>query len=98
MGWTMSAAHFDKGEHMKAVLTFENEAEFNAFMAGRTTQPPAVEDKDTEEPQFTQEEAERYKVASDLATVCDYLEDSEIIKIRLIISKCEARKENAESK
>lgn len=82
---------------MKAVITFENEKEFDAFMAGRTAQPPAVEERNTEEPQYTPEEAERYKVASDLATVCDYLEDSEIIKIRLIVSKCEARKESAES-
>lgn len=82
---------------MKAVITFENEKEFNAFMAGRTTQPPAVEDTYTEEPQYTPEETERYKVASDLASVCDYLEDSEIIKIRLIVSKCEARKERKES-
>lgn len=83
---------------MKAVLTFESEEEFNAFMAGRTTQPHTVEDASTdEEPQFTPEEAERYKVASDLATACDYLEDSEIIKIRLIISKCEARREKAKS-
>lgn len=80
---------------MKAILTFENEKEFDAFMAGRTTQPTAVEESD-EEPQFTPE-AERYKTASDLATVCDYLEDSEIIKIRLIISKCETRKEKAEN-
>ncbi len=82
---------------MKAVITFENEREFNAFMAGHTTQPTVLEDTDGEERQFTPEEAERYKVASDLATVCDYLEDSEIIKIRLIVSKCEARKESAES-
>lgn len=82
---------------MKAVITFENEKEFNAFMAGRTTQPPAVEETYTEEPQYTPEEAERYKVASDLATVCDYLEDSEIIKIRLIVDKCQKRKEKEES-
>lgn len=81
---------------MKAILTFESEKEFDAFMARRTTQPTAIEESD-EEPQFTPEEAERYKTASDLATVCDYLEDSEIIKIRLIISKCEARKEKAEN-
>lgn len=82
---------------MKAVLTFENKQEFDDFMAGRNTQPIAVEETSHEEPEFTQEEAERYKIASDLATVCDYLEDSEIIKIRLIVSKCEKRKEEKES-
>lgn len=45
---------------------------------------------------MTEGEAERYAVASDLANVCDYLDDSEIIKIRLIIQKAEARKEREE--
>lgn len=43
--------------------------------------------------EITEEEAERYAVASDLANVCDYLEDSEVIKIKLIIQKAKARKE-----
>lgn len=45
---------------------------------------------------MTEGEAERYAVASDLANVCDYLDDSEVIKIRLIIQKAEARKEREE--
>lgn len=47
-------------------------------------------DDDTEVPEA---EAERYAVASDLADVCDYLEESEVIKIRLIIQKAQARRE-----
>lgn len=42
---------------------------------------------------ITESEAERYAIASDLANVCEYLEDSEVIKIRLIINKAQARKE-----
>lgn len=45
---------------------------------------------------ITEDEAERYAVVSDLADVCDYLEDSEVIKIKLIIQKAQARKERAE--
>jgi hypothetical protein len=76
---------------MKAIITLENEDEIKKFI-GQQSQEAAVTETD-DEPEFTQEEAERYKVASDLATVCDYLEDSEIIKIRLIVTKCEARME-----
>ena len=46
--------------------------------------------------EITESEAERYAVASDLANVCEYLEDSEVIKIKLIIQKAQARKERAE--
>ncbi len=46
--------------------------------------------------EVTQEEEQRFAVASDLANVCEYLEESEVIKIRLIISKAQARKERAE--
>lgn len=45
---------------------------------------------------YTEEEQQRFAVASDLANVCEYLEDSEVIKIRLIVQKCEARKERDE--
>lgn len=45
----------------------------------------------------TEGEAERYAVASDLANVCEYLEDSEVIKVKLIINKAQARKERAEN-
>lgn len=46
--------------------------------------------------EVTREEEQRFAVASDLANVCEYLEESEVIKIRLIISKAQARKERAE--
>ncbi len=82
---------------MKAVITLENEKEINRFMAGKNTQPQSVEDTEDEERTFTKEQSDRYEIASDLATVCEYLEDSEIIKIQLIVSKCKARKDRAEN-
>lgn len=82
---------------MKAVITLENEKEINRFMAGKNTQPQSVEDTEDEERTFTKEQSDRYEIASDLATVCEYLEDSEIIKMRLIVSKCKARKDRAEN-
>lgn len=51
----------------------------------------------TAQTELTEDEAQRYAVASDLANVCEYLEDSEVIKIRLIVSKAQARKERAEN-
>lgn len=46
--------------------------------------------------EMTEEEAERYAVASDLANVCDYLKESEVIAIKLIVQKAQARKEREE--
>ena len=46
--------------------------------------------------EVTQEEEQRFAVASDLANVCEYLEDSEVIKIRLIVNKAQARKDRTE--
>lgn len=39
------------------------------------------------------DEDERDALVSDLANYCEYLEESEIIKIRLIVSKAQKRKE-----
>lgn len=80
---------------MKAIITLENEQEFNKFVAG-INQPQTAGDTQDEERIFTAEQADRYAIASQLATVCEYLEDSELIKIRLILAKCEARKEREE--
>lgn len=46
---------------------------------------------------MTEDEAERYNIVSDLANVCEYLEDSEVIKIKLLISKAQKRKERSEA-
>ena len=43
--------------------------------------------------ELTQEEAERFETASDIASYCEYLEESELIQLKLIAAKCKARKE-----
>lgn len=40
----------------------------------------------------TEAETERYDLVSDLAEICEYLTDSEVIKIRLIVSRAQDRK------
>lgn len=55
------------------------------------------EGEEDQERDMSEEEDDRYVVASDLANVCEYLEDSEVIKIRLIVSKAQKRKEREES-
>ncbi len=50
----------------------------------------------SDDEEMTEAEAERYAAASDLANVCEYLEENEVIKIKLIIQKAQARKERAE--
>lgn len=51
-----------------------------------------IRQADSESDPLDPEEAERYAAASDLANCCEYLEDSELIKLKLMIQKCEARK------
>lgn len=61
------------GEKVAGITTGEQAAE---------TLPPGDVGREV-----TQEEEQRFAVASDLANVCEYLEDSEVIKIRLIVNK-----------
>ena len=44
---------------------------------------------------LTEEEAERFEIASDLANVCEYLEENEVIQLKLLVAKCKARKERS---
>ena len=69
------------GEKVAGITTGEQAAE---------TLPPGDVGREV-----TQEEEQRFTVASDLANVCEYLEDSEVIKIRLIVNKAQARKDRA---
>lgn len=48
------------------------------------------------EEELTEEEKERCAVVSDLADAYEYLEDSEVIKIRLIVQKAQERKRRDE--
>ncbi len=83
----------------KITITIEQDGQTVAGLAtGEKTQENRVaENADfSERGEITEDEAERYAAASDLANVCEYLEDSEVIKIKLIIQKAQARKERAE--
>lgn len=83
----------------KITITIEQDGQ---TVAGLATGEETPENREAENADFsergemTEDEAERYAVASDLANVCEYLEDSEVIKIKLIIQKAQARKERAE--
>ena len=46
---------------------------------------------------MTEDKEERYAVASDLANVCEYLKENEVIAIKLIIQKAQKRKEREEN-
>ena len=86
-------------EKTKITITIEQNGQTVVRLAtGEETQENrAAENADfSERGEMTEDEAERYAVASDLANVCEYLEDSEVIKIKLIIRKAQARKERAE--
>ena len=86
-------------EKTKITITIEQDGQTVAGLAtGEETQENrAAENADfSESGEMTEDEAERYAAASDLANVCEYLEDSEVIKIKLIIQKAQARKERAE--
>ncbi len=48
------------------------------------------------ETKMQKEDEERYAAVSELANVCEYLTDSEVIKIRLMIKKAEERKMEVE--
>lgn len=65
------------GEKVAGITTGEQAAE---------TLPPGDVGREV-----TQEEEQRFAVASDLANVCEYLEDSEVIKIRLIVNKAQGK-------
>lgn len=80
----------------KITITIERDGEKVAQLGMGEGGAPDIEPPETDGGEMTDEEAERVAVVSDLANVCDYLEDSEVIKIRLIVQKAEARKERAE--
>lgn len=47
--------------------------------------------------EVTDSDMERYNLVSDLANICEYLTDSEVIKIRLIISKAQKNMKQGEN-
>lgn len=86
-------------EKTKITITIEQDGQTVAGLATGAETPENREAENADFPQrgeMTEAEAERYAAASDLANVCEYLEDSEVIKIKLIIQKAQERKERAE--
>lgn len=64
---------------------------------GKEVKVTKIEDKKQEQSvnmeDLTQEEVERFETASDMANYCEYLEESELIQLKLLVAKCKARKE-----
>lgn len=62
---------------------------------GKDVKVTKIEEREQPEgmKELTQEEAERFETASDIANYCEYLEESELIQLKLIAAKCKARKE-----
>ena len=64
---------------------------------GKDVKVTKIEEREQEQPEgmeeLTQEEAERFETASDIASYCEYLEENELIQLKLIAAKCKARKE-----
>ena len=74
-------------------ITIKQDGEIKAEMdtgTGETEQQAAGA-------QLTEQEVEKFAIVSDLANVCEYLTESEVIKMRLIINKAQARKEREEN-
>lgn len=66
---------------------------------GKDVKVTKIEDKQQEQSvnmeELTQEKAERFETASDMANYCEYLEESELIQLKLLVAKCKARKERS---
>ena len=74
-------------------ITIKQDGEIKAEMntgTGETEQQAAGA-------RLTEQEAEKFAIVSDLANVCEYLTDSEVIKMRLIVDKEQSRKEREEN-
>lgn len=74
-------------------ITIEQDGEIKAEMTAGTGET----ERAAAGAPLTEQEAEKFAVVSDLANVCEYLKESEVINIRLIISKAQARKEREEN-
>lgn len=87
---TRITIEIDEGKEKRTIVTDIPE--------GQNMQQDQKEDPAAGElPEYTAEEMERINAASDLANVCEWLEDSEVIQLKLIVQKCQRRKERAEA-
>lgn len=76
---------------MRVIIEIEDEKKVKVAKDGEGEQTKQMEEIDLEG--LTQEEAERYEAASDLANCCEYMEEAELIKLKLLVERCKARKE-----
>ena len=78
-------------------ITIKQDGEIKAEMTAGTGEAEQAEAGTTTGEPLTEQEAEKFAIVSDLANVCEYLTDSEVIKVRLMINKAQARKEREEN-
>lgn len=67
---------------------------------GETEDQITADQKEEQEEQpkhITKEQNERYNLASDLANVCEYMDDADVMKIKVIVDKCNTRKKKGEA-
>ncbi len=81
---------------MKIELSLKIDGEEKKLEFGTDKKDEAAEVEDAEELQLTQEEADRYEAASDLADCCEYLTEPELISLKLLVQKCQARRERGQ--
>lgn len=81
---------------MRIIIETDDEKKVKIVEDGRGEQQKQMEAVELEG--MTQEEAERYEAASDLANYCEYMEEAELIKLKLLVERCKARKERAEGR
>lgn len=74
------------GDFMRITIEIDDGKDVKVTKIEEREQPEGMEE-------LTQEEAERFETASDIASYCEYLEESELIQLKLIAAKCKARKE-----
>lgn len=84
-------------QETQITVTIKQDGQIVAEMGAGNGETTKKEYKRPEIEQMTEQEAEKYNIVSDLADVCEYLEESEVIKIRLIISKAQKRREREET-
>lgn len=75
-----------RGDFMRITIEIDDGKDVKVTKIEEREQPEGMKE-------LTQEEAERFETASDIANYCEYLEESELIQLKLIAAKCKARKE-----
>lgn len=78
-------------------ITIKQDGEIKAEMTAGTGETEQAAAGTAAGAPLTEQEAEKFAIVSDLANVCEYLTDSEVIKVRLLINKAQARKEREEN-